>query len=161
MTPIKRKIPILFIMTAFLCVCCGAEAGDKDDAGSLPTITITVGTKKLEVEIASTAEQRRVGLMNRKSMPENHGMIFVFDPPEPVSFWMKNTYIPLSAAFVAEDGVVVKIADMQPLSETHHAPDVDVQFVIEVNRGWFKKAGLGVGSKLRLDLDKIQDAAGK
>ncbi len=160
MTVAHRKTVALF-MLVFFCVCCGAEA-DEDGAGiGLPTTTITIGSKQLTVEIASTHEQRRVGLMHRKSMPEDHGMLFVFDPPEPVNFWMKNTYIPLSTAFVTDDGVVVKMADMEPLSERHHTPDVPVQYVIEVNKGWFKKAGLRVGARVDIDLEKIQDAAGK
>ncbi len=157
----SRGIILLLFILAILGVCCGAEAGDGADSNGLPTIDLKIGSKTLTAEIASTSEERRVGLMNRKSMPEDHGMIFVFDPPEKVNFWMKNTYIPLSAAFISEDGIVVKKADMEPLSEKHYSPDVPVQFVIEVNQGWFKTAGLRVGSRIKPDLDEIMEAAEK
>jgi uncharacterized protein len=119
----------------------------------LPKVTIKIGSGLLTAEVASTVEQQQIGLMNRKIMAENEGMIFVYTPPRPVAFWMKNTLIPLSAAFVAADGTVVKIADMAPLDDkTHHAADVPVKYVIETNRGWFKKAGVGVGDTLKIEL---------
>ena len=78
-------------------------------------------------------------------------MIFVFDKESKVSFWMKNTHIPLSAAFVAPDGTVVKIARMKPLSTDHHRTDVPVKYVLEANEGWFKKAGVRIGDRLDIE----------
>ena len=86
-------------------------------AAELPTMPLTIGTHKLIAEVATTPDQRSVGLMNRFSLKPDHGMLFVFERNEPLSFWMKNTYIPLSIAFIAPDGRIVNIEDMKPQTE--------------------------------------------
>src|SRR5690349_489907 len=89
-------------------------------AAEPPTTPLTIGTHKLTAEVASSPDQRSVGLMNRFSLKPDHGMLFVFERNEPLSFWMRNTYIPLSIAFIAPDGHIVNIEDMKPQTEETH-----------------------------------------
>jgi len=99
-------------------------------------------------QVARTPEQRQIGLMFRKEMPAHEGMIFVFDEPATQCFWMRNTLIPLSAAFVADDGTIVNIEDMKPMSDASHCSKAPVRYVLEMNQGWFAKRALKAGSKL-------------
>jgi uncharacterized protein len=147
----KDPILVTLLMLGFITFFGLGRASAEEINKGLATMTQQIGSKTLTLEIATTPEQQQIGLMNRKSMPPDKGMIFVFNPPRQVHFWMKNTYIPLSAAFVAEDGTVVKIADMDPLSEKHHSTDAPVKFVIEVNQGVLKDAGLRVGDALKIN----------
>jgi uncharacterized membrane protein (UPF0127 family) len=86
----------------------------------LRSIALTAGMHVIQAEVAATPEQRAIGLMHRKTMPANNGMLFVFEDAQPQCFWMKNTLLPLSIAFLADDGSIVNIADMKPLDETSH-----------------------------------------
>jgi len=90
-----------------------------------------------------------MGLMHRQALAANEGMLFVFDRPQQQCFWMKNTPLPLSAAFLADDGSIVNIEKMQPDSEDLHCSTKPVRFVLEMNQGWFAKHGIGVGSSIR------------
>jgi len=119
-------------------------------AQSLPTVEIMVGEKQLLVEVADEAHERRVGLMYRTSLPENNGMIFLYNKEEIRSFWMKNTYIPLSIAYADKDGKIVHIADMVPKSTTPVPSVYPAQYVLEVNKGWFDKNGVEVGMLLQI-----------
>lgn len=102
----------------------------------------------LDVQLAQTPEQRQMGLMWRKEMPQHEGMLFVFDQPSVQCFWMRNTLIPLSAAFLSDNGTIVNIADMKPLSDDSHCSEKPVRYVLEMNQGWFAKRQLKAGSKL-------------
>jgi len=102
----------------------------------------------LDVQLAQTPEQRQIGLMWRKEMPQHEGMLFVFEQAAPQCFWMRNTLIPLSAAFVADDGSIVNIADMKPQSDDSHCSEKPVRFVLEMNAGWFAKRQIKAGYKL-------------
>jgi uncharacterized membrane protein (UPF0127 family) len=115
---------------------------------SLPAIRIGAGMYNIRAEVAARPEQRQIGLMHRKQMPTNDGMLFVFESAEMHCFWMRNTLIPLSIAFLAEDGSIVNIADMKPMDETSHCPAKAVRFALEMNVGWFERRGLKAGSKL-------------
>lgn len=115
----------------------------------LPRITLQAGMYQLNVQLAMNDPQRALGLMYRQEMPAYEGMLFVFEQPARQCFWMKNTLIPLSAAFVADDGTIVNIADMKPLSTEAHCSSAPVRYVLEVNQGWFAQRGLNVGFKLR------------
>jgi uncharacterized protein len=151
MTTPMRSMAAAVSIISLLVLASGAFALEVNKG--LSKANVRIGNSTLTVEIAATVEEQQIGLMNRKTLPENEGMIFVYSPPRPVAFWMKNTLIPLSAAFVAVDGTVVKIAEMEPLDEkTHHAADVPVKYVIEANRGWFKKAGVSVGDTVKVVL---------
>ena len=103
---------------------------------------------QIDAQVAMTPEQHSVGLMYRTQMPTHEGMLFVFENPSPLCFWMKNTLIPLTAAFIADDGAIVNLADMQPKSEQSHCATKPVRYVLEMNQGWFAKRNIQAGYKL-------------
>lgn len=103
---------------------------------------------RIDAQLAVTPQERETGLMHRKDMPSNEGMLFVFSVPAVQCFWMKNTLLPLTAAFVADDGTIVNLADMKPQTLDSHCSDKPVRFVLEMNQGWFAKRGIKPGSKL-------------
>jgi hypothetical protein len=109
---------------------------------------LTVGMHRLDVQLAQTPEQRQTGLMWRKDMPVHEGMLFVFEQATTQCFWMRNTLIPLTAAFVEDDGTIVNLADMQPQSDDSHCSSKPVRFVLEMNQGWFAKRQIKPGAKL-------------
>ena len=117
----------------------------------LESIPFVVGGKKIEVEVAKTREEWAIGLMNRNSMPQEHGMLFVFDQTSPLCFWMKDTNIPLSTAFLDEQGTIINVVDMEPLSEAKHCSLRPARFALEMNQGWFAKNGFSAGTKTGVD----------
>ena len=114
-------------------------------AAGLPTRTLTIAGHALIVEVASTPESRTTGLMNRFSLQPDHGMLFVFEAPQPLGFWMKNTYVPLSIAFVDSRGRIVNIEDMRPQDESTHWSNGLALYAIEMRQGWFAKNGIAPG----------------
>lgn len=114
----------------------------------LPRAQLQVGMHLMHVQVASTGREREVGLMWRQEMPTQEGMLFVFEQPAGQCFWMRNTLIALTAAFVADDGTIVNLADMQPQTDTSHCSAQPVRFVLEMNQGWFAKRGIRAGYKL-------------
>jgi len=115
----------------------------------LPRTAMGVGMYRIDAQVAATEPQRETGLMYRKDMPQHEGMLFVFERAGVQCFWMKNTLIPLTAAFVADDGAIVNLADMQPLDETSHCSAKPVRYVLEMNQGWFGQRHIKAGAKLR------------
>ena len=115
---------------------------------NLPRIEITAGMHRIEAQVAASPQERQTGLMHRKEMPAHEGMLFVFEQPATQCFWMRNTLLPLTAAFVADDGSIVNLADMQPLSEDSHCSAKPVRYVLEMNQGWFAKRGIKAGARL-------------
>ena len=115
----------------------------------LPTVTITAGMHNIVAEVARTPMQRQIGMMMRTAMAQHEGMLFVFDEASPQCFWMRNTLLPLSIAFIADDGTIVNVADMQPKSDDSHCSDKPVRYALEMNQGWFGKRGLKAGARLR------------
>jgi uncharacterized protein len=115
-------------------------------AAELPTVTLTIGTHKLVAEVVATVEQRATGLMNRFSLKPDHGMLFVFGRPAPQGFWMKNTYIPLSIAFLDADGRILNIEDMRPQTEETHWSKGPALYALEMKKGWFAERGIGPGA---------------
>jgi len=107
---------------------------------------------QIDAQIAHTPAQREIGLMFRKDMPQAEGMIFVFEQPATQCFWMRNTVLPLTAAFVAEDGRIVNLADMKPMTEDSHCSKEPVRFVLEMNQGWFARKNIKEGAKLSGEL---------
>jgi uncharacterized membrane protein (UPF0127 family) len=114
----------------------------------LPRTKLNAGMHMLDVQLAQTPEQRQIGLMFRKEMPQHEGMLFVFEQPATQCFWMRNTLIPLTAAFVADDGSIVNLADMKPQSDDSHCSTKPVRFVLEMNVGWFAKRQIKPGYQL-------------
>jgi uncharacterized protein len=114
----------------------------------LPRVTLSAGMHQIQAQVAANPEQRAIGLMHRKDMPANEGMLFIFEQAATQCFWMKNTLLPLTAAFLADDGTVVNLADMQPQSLQSHCSTQPVRYVLEMHQGWFAKRGVAAGFKL-------------
>ena len=115
---------------------------------TLPRITVRAGFHQLDVQVASQPRERQVGLMFRRDMPEHEGMLFVFEVPGVQCFWMQNTLIPLTAAFLSDDGHIVNLADMDPQTTNSHCSAEPVRYVLETNRGWFATRHIAAGQKL-------------
>jgi len=115
---------------------------------ALPTTKLSAGIHVIQAEVASTMGTRSQGLMQRKSMAQGAGMLFLFDRAAIHCMWMKDTLIPLSVAFIDERGEIVNIAEMQPLDETTHCALRPVRYALEMNQGWFKKRGIGPGTRI-------------
>jgi len=119
-------------------------------------IPLQITDQILQTEIARSPEEQQRGLMYRKSMPQDHGMIFVFAGPRQASFWMRHTYIPLSIAYLDQAGKILEIHDMKPRDETPVASrSRDVWYALEVNQGWFRRHGIIPGDIVR-GLDQIR-----
>ncbi|MGC8830356.1 MAG: DUF192 domain-containing protein [Verrucomicrobiia bacterium] len=116
----------------------------------LPQIKLWLGNAELLAEVATTPVELQTGMMFRKEMGENEAMLFVFQVPHRASFYMKNTYVPLSAAYINSDGVILEIHDLEPLNEKPvTATNDNIQFVLEVNKGWFQKHNINPGTVIR------------
>ena len=115
----------------------------------LPRTALSIGMYRLDVQLATTSEQHATGLMFRTEMPQHEGMLFIFERPTQQCFWMKNTLIPLAAAFVADDGTIVNIAEMKAQALAAHCSEKPVRYVLEMNTGWFAKKGLKAGNRLQ------------
>ena len=138
---------LMQIMVAASCLSAGA-AGAQEGPQKLRTVQLHAGMQNITAEVAMTDRERAIGLMHRTQMGTHEGMLFVFERPGVQCFWMKNTLIPLSIAFVDDDGTIVNTDEMKPQTLDSHCSDRPVRFVLEMNAGWFKKRALGAGSKL-------------
>ena len=115
----------------------------------LPVIELTAGMHRIHAELADSFPARTQGLMHRKSLAPNAGMLFVFDQSSIHCMWMKNTLIPLSVAFVDDSGAIINIIDMQPHDERSHCATKPARYALEMERGWFARRGIKPGMKLR------------
>ena len=136
------------IIAAAVALSLAAPAVAQDGPQKLPSTRLTVGFHLINAEVASTQEQRAIGLMHRPTMPANDGMLFVFERPGQQCFWMKNTLLPLSIAFLDDDGTVVNIEEMKPQSLDSHCSAKPVRFALEMNQGWFGKRAIKPGAKI-------------
>ena len=114
----------------------------------LPRIAMGAGIHRIDAQVAATPTQRQIGLMWRKEMPQNEGMLFIFEQPSVQCFWMMNTLLPLTAAFIADDGTIVNLVDMKPQTTDSHCSTKPVRYVLEMNQGWLGKKGLAAGARL-------------
>lgn len=138
---------------AIALICLIALMGNSSQAQTIPQldlqrIKISAGMYLIDTQVAATPEQRSTGLMFRREMPQSEGMLFVFEQAAVQCFWMKNTLLPLTAAFVADDGTIVNLADMKPQSTDSHCSTQPVRYVLEMNQGWFGKKGIKAGFRL-------------
>ena len=124
-------------------------ANAQDAPQHLFTIRLNAGMHVLQVEVARSPQEREIGLMFRKTMGTSEGMLFIFEEPGQQCFWMKNTLLPLSVAFIADDGTVVNLDDMKPQTLDSHCSTQPVRYVLEMNLGWFAKRGIKAGSQLQ------------
>ncbi|WP_409523883.1 DUF192 domain-containing protein [Nitrincola sp. MINF-07-Sa-05] len=120
-------------------------------------VTLQVGEHLLDTEVAETPAQRSQGLMWRESLPENSAMLFIMDTQNKQCFWMRNTLIPLTVAFIDSNGRIIEFFDMQPLSDETHCATQPAQFGLEVNQGWFARKGITAGERIRLIEDEQSD----
>ena len=120
----------------------------KDQLDLCETRPVKVGPVPLTVWLADTAERRELGLMHVKSLPDDRGMLFVYPDVKRRGFWMRNTFVPLSLAYIREDGTIDQLVDMEPHDETPHPSAGAVRFVLEVRQGWFREHGVAVGAQL-------------
>lgn len=111
--------------------------------------TLRVGGEEVTVEVAETEGQRQRGLMGRDSLREDHGMLFVYSRPQTLSFWMRNTDIPLDIAYISQDGVIVDIQHMEPHTDEQHPSREPALYALEMARGWFEEHGVEVGDRVR------------
>ena len=142
MTRITNALAALALSAAFGTA--AAQAPQMD----LPRVELSAGMHRIDAQVARTPDQRSIGLMFRKEMPQHEGMLFVFEYPSEQCFWMQNTYLPLTAAFIADDGTIVNLADMKPRTTESHCSAKPVRYVLEMNQGWFAKKGIKAGTKL-------------
>ena len=124
-------------------------------AQPLPVAELRAGMHLIRAEVAADFSTRGRGLMHRKGLAPNAGMLFIFDGPSQQCMWMKNTYIPLSVAFLDEEGTIINIADMQPHSEQSHCSVQPALYALEMTRGWFAERGIKAGSRLA-GLEKLR-----
>ena len=116
---------------------------------SLPIVELKTGIYRIQAEVASTQQARQIGLMNRTSMPTDSGMLFIFEQKATHCFWMSNTKIPLAIAFIADDGKIVNIEEMQAETLNNHCPKAPVRYALEMNRQWFSQRAIGPGSLIQ------------
>ena len=139
----------LLAAATFLALSAAAAAGAQEQAQlDLPRVKLQAGMHQIDAQIALTPDQRQIGLMYRAEMPQHEGMLFVFEQASPQCFWMKNTLLPLTAAFVADDGTIVNLVDMKPQTTDSHCSAKPVRFVLEMNQGWFAKKAIKAGFRL-------------
>ena len=117
-------------------------------AAGLPTVELNIKGHRLVAEVAATEATRTTGLMKRFSLQPDHGMLFVFKEPGPQAFWMKNTYVPLSIAFIAGDGRIINIEDMAPQTENTHPSRGPALYALEMKKGWFADRNIAPGTRI-------------
>ncbi len=144
--PLLNRFAAAALMANLLMMTMPAQSQDKPQA--LPTTTLRAGFHNITAQLAQTPEQRQVGLMHRKTMPMHEGMLFVFDDAGVQCFWMKNTLLPLSIAFLRDDGTIVNLDEMQAQTLESHCSTEPVRFVLEMNKEWFSKRGIKAGDKI-------------
>jgi len=117
-------------------------------ADELPRVDLTAGFYRIQAEVAARDPDRMQGLMHRRSMPANHGMLFVFAQAARHCMWMRNTFLPLSVAFLDEEGRILNIEDMQPQTEDNHCAAKAARYALEMNLGWFAGKGIKPGTRI-------------
>lgn len=132
-----------FLLTGF------APSTYAQGQAALPVLQLSAGLHLIRAEVAATPPQLQQGLMFRRTMAPQEGMLFVFGQKHTHCMWMVNTEIPLSVAFLRDDGSIVNIEDMEPHSRDSHCAKEPVSFALEMNQGWFKQRGIEAGSRIR------------
>ena len=114
----------------------------------MPRMELSAGMHRIETEVAANMHNRMQGLMHRQSMPANQGMLFVFPLAERHCMWMRNTLIPLSVAFLDEEGKIINIEEMKPQTENNHCAAAPARFALEMNKAWFSAKGINPGIRI-------------
>ncbi len=147
---IAKYFGIIAVAVATFCGCARNTSSQGIDRPNptLKTVMLGVGSAQVKAEVAMTEIERARGLMYRNSLKDGEGMLFVFDRDQKVSFWMKNTKIPLSIAYIIADGTIIQILDLVPYSEEPRPSERSIRYALEVPQGWFTRAGIKVGDKV-------------
>jgi uncharacterized protein len=146
---VLRLISALVYLVLFSALLVGCNSDKPVDPFGLRTVDLTIGGVPLKVELAPDEQTRAMGLMFRDSLAEDRGMLFVFERPEQASFWMKNTKIPLSIAFLEENRLINEERSMQAYDETLvKSRSNQIRYAIEVNAGWFDRHQIKPGTKV-------------
>ena len=128
----------------------------------LPTVRLWIGAEQMDAEMCTTPEEERTGMMFRKSMGENDGMIFDLRVPQRASFWMKNCYVPLSVAYIDPDGVIQEIHPLQPMdTNTVLSTSYNIRFALETPQGWFDRHNVKPGTIIRTEKGSLQETFGQ
>lgn len=146
----KLGLVIALIVSVFGFAACAFSADTPNVQSQLPTVQIVVGAHSVTAELANTELSRKIGLMNRKEMPNNSGMLFVFKHSETQCMWMKNTLIDLDVAFADEAGRILNVEQMKAGTGNVHCSKGNAKLALEMNRNWFLEQGVGVGEVLKL-----------
>ncbi len=149
MIHVKPLTALRVALAVALAACSVAATAQQGPQPKLPTTTLTAGMYLIQAELAVSTEQQEIGMMFRKSMGPSDGMLFVNDDAGVRCFWMHNTLIPLSIAFIADDGTIVNVDEMKARTDDSHCSARPVRFALEMPQGWFAKRGLKPGFKLR------------
>jgi len=142
----RIRLILFFCIVAFAAIASSANA--QLNIG-LRTIQMKVGIYSIQAEVADNPDLREVGLMNRTSLPTNSGMLFIFEQKAGNCFWMKNTKLPLSIAFIADDGKIVNIEEMQADTTNNHCPKAPIRYALEMNKGWFSERVIVPGNTIQ------------
>ena len=148
-TRMRRMLPVLGCLALLGCAASAKEPATRVfDAPVLPVVTLQAGMHQVTAEVAATPEARQMGLMHRPALSEFSAMLFAFPDDALHCFWMKDTRIPLSVAFLDDEGTIVTITDMEPFSLVSHCPDRPVRYALEMNQGWFAARGVTEGQTI-------------
>jgi len=146
LTPLATFRHLFPALIALLLI--GSACAQTGPQPTLPTRRLTAGMHVITAELATTPQSRTIGMMFREKTAPNHGMLFVFEYKGPQCFWMRNTPLPLSIAFIDDDGTILQINDMAPKTENLHCSQRPVRYALEMAQGWFAKKGAAIGSRI-------------
>ena len=145
---ILRLFSLAILLTEIHATCLAQGMPSNQNIG-LPSVELKTGIYRIQAEVANTPQTQQIGLMNRNSMPNNSGMLFIFDQKAGHCFWMSNTKIPLAIAFIADDGKIVNIEEMQAETLNNHCPKASIRYALEMNQKWFSDRLIGPGSVIQ------------
>lgn len=141
----KRPSLVLTLLLPVL-LSCWSISSRAESALRFQKIPLNIGIYMIQAEVAANEAQREQGLMFRKTLGPNDGMVFLFAAPASVCMWMKNTLIPLSVAFIDQHGKIINIEDMAPQTTTSHCAKKPIQYALEMNQGWFQRKNIKPGA---------------
>ena len=144
----RKTVSFSLTIASILALFCSQALAEDSPQMDLQRTKLAAGMHRIDAQVAATPQERQIGLMWRKEMLQHEGMLFVFEQASQQCFWMKNTLLPLTAAFVDDDGTIVNLADMKPQTTDPHCSAKPVRYVLEMNKGWFAKKGIKAGFKL-------------
>lgn len=146
--PLPLRLLRLCATAVLVVAALGTASAQSRAQPPLPTVKLTAGIHVITAETATTHQTRMVGLMHRERLALNHGMLFVFEDKAQQCFWMRNTPLPLTIAFIEDDGTIVQLADMAPKTEVSHCSQKPVRYALEMEQGWFARRGIAPGARL-------------